>query len=110
MKYISLSNVSLVDNIILSNFINRGDNMMKHTYQDALKPVLHKYIMDTIYQLDLTDEQVAELLFIDARSYAYFKSGTTMCGATTLLLFLVNICPDANEFLQDVKSFINSIK
>lgn len=76
---------------------------MKHPYRDEMKPFISKQLTECAKELGLTQEQIAELLEIDTRSYAYLQAGVYMCSATTLLLFLTRVCPDPEKFLQEAK-------
>ena len=80
---------------------------MKHAYQDNVKPFLHDQITKTAKELNLTKEEIAEILAIDSRSYAYLKSGQSMCSATTLLVYLTKLCPDPMQFIEDAKDIID---
>ena len=83
---------------------------MNHLYKDALKPFISSQLSECAKELSLTQEQIAELLEIDTRSYAYLQAGVYMCSATTLLLFLTRICPDPEKFLKEAKDFFDKTK
>ena len=76
---------------------------MNHSYKDFIKPFLSEQFAKTAKELKLTQEQIAELLQIDTRSYAYLQAGVYMCSTTTLLLYLTRVCPDTESFLSDAK-------
>lgn len=79
---------------------------MNHIYKDSMKTFLHREMLKTMDELDLTKERTAEMLCIDTRSFAYLKSGKTMFSATTLLLYLARICPDYKDFMKKLKSVL----
>lgn len=79
---------------------------MKHVYQNELKSFLREQIMQTAEEQDLTKDQVAELLGIDSRSYAYLKAGSYMPSASTLIVYLVKMCPDPLAFLDAAKKAV----
>ena len=79
---------------------------MKHVLQNDLKDFLQKQIIKTAAEQDLTHEQVAELLGIDSRSYAYLKAGTYMCSASTLIVYLSRMCPNPLEFIDAARKVI----
>ena len=80
---------------------------MKHMYKDSMKPFIHAEITNTVKELALTQEQTAEILGIEDRTYYYFKSGKTMCSATTLLIYLACMCPDTKKFIAKLKIAVN---
>lgn len=69
-------------------------------YQKIFKEFLRNEIIQTAKEQHLTDEKIAEILKISARSYYYIKSGRNLCSSTTLVLYLANICPDTNNFIN----------
>ena len=79
---------------------------MKHMYQDSIKPFLREQIMEAAEEQNLTKEQAAEILGIDARSYAYLKSGKNMCSASTLIVYLAKMCPDPVAFIEAAKKVV----
>lgn len=81
---------------------------MKHMYQDSIKPFLREQILATAKELNLTTEQTAELLAIDARSYAYLKAGKYACSATTLIVYLTKMCPDPVKFIEDARIVVTA--
>jgi len=80
--------------------------MAKHIYQDKLKPFVQDKILQSAEQMHLNQEEIAELLAIDSRSYAYIKAGDTMCSASTLVMYLAKICPDPMGFLEQAREVI----
>lgn len=80
---------------------------MKHLYQANLKAFLREEIIKAAAEQKLTKEQAAEILGIDARSYAYLKAGKNMCSASTLILFLTRMCPDTTAFIQAAKNAVD---
>lgn len=80
---------------------------MKHIYQANIKPFLREQITKAAKEKRLTKEEAAELLGIDARSYAYLKAGKNMCSASTLLLFLTKMCPDTEEFIREATKVVD---
>lgn len=80
---------------------------MKHSYKDCIKPFLSKQFTKSAKELKLTQEQIAALLQIDTRSYAYLQAGVYMCSTTTLLLYLTRVCPDTEKFLAEAKKIFD---
>ncbi len=83
---------------------------MNHPYKDALKPFISQQLTECAKELSLTQEQIAELLEIDTRSYVYLQAGVYMCSATTLLLFLTRVCPNPEQFLKEAKEYFDKFK
>ena len=83
---------------------------MNHSYKNGLKDLLHRELIKTIEESNLTKEQTAEILGIDTRSLAYLKAGTTMYSSTTLLIYLTRLCKDPNKLLAKVSETIERIE
>ncbi|MBO4941729.1 MAG: XRE family transcriptional regulator [Clostridia bacterium] len=83
---------------------------MKHAYKDSIKSILHRELIKTIEESNLTQEETAEILGIDVRSLAYLKAGTTMCSSTTLLIYLTKLCKNPTKFLEDVEGVIKELE
>ena len=80
---------------------------MKHSYKDCIKPFLSKQLSNAAKELNLTQEQIAELLQINTRSYAYIQAGVYMCSTTTLLLYLTRVCDNPEKFLSEAKKIFD---
>lgn len=70
------------------------------TERKRLRAFMAADLYDTRQRLELTQAQMAELLDIDVRSYAYLEHGEYMCSAHTRLLYLLRCREDAAGFLQ----------
>ena len=77
---------------------------MKSLYRQILKETLHEEIVKTRTELGMTQEQMAEALEIDTRSYADIDHGKSICSVLTLVLFLVYCCADATALLVKIRS------
>ena len=88
------------------NFSKIGDITMKSENESIIKDFLHNEIIKNAKEQNLTDEKVAELLGISVRSYYYIKSGKHNCSSATLLLYLIRICPDIDDFITKVRTII----
>ena len=51
----------------------------------------------------LTQAEMTEKLSMDDRSYIDLDHGKTCCSAVTLALFLVYVCEDVHEFLEELR-------
>ena len=83
---------------------------MNHPYKNDLKDLLHRELIKTIEESDLTNEQIAVRLGIDIRSLSYLIAGTTMYSSTTLLIYLTRLCKDPNELLAKVSETLEKIE
>lgn len=79
---------------------------MTHSYKESIKPFLHDEVVSTVERLKLTQEQAAEILGIEPRTYAYFKAGKTTFSATTLLMYLSRLCKIMQNFLMHSKNLL----
>ncbi len=83
---------------------------MKHIYQEQFKPFIQAQISAAAKEKKLTMDETAELLAIDTRTYAYVKAGTTMCSASTLLMYLAELCPDTDQFIRELRELVDRIQ
>ena len=83
---------------------------MGSMYKDSIKEIIHRDIIKRIEELNLTQEQTAEILGIDVRSLAYLKAGKTMCSATTLLMYLTKMCENPSELLEKIDVTIKRLE
>lgn len=77
---------------------------MRRQYLDILKTHFYRHLIETRATLGLTQEQMAETLAMDVRSFMYLDHGKHGCSALTLSLYLIYYCPDVNMFLRELKS------
>ena len=80
---------------------------MRNEYQQTFKEFFRNEIIKNAKEQNLTDEKVAEILKISARSYYHIKSGENNCSSTTLILYLANICPDTDDFINRANELLN---
>lgn len=65
-----------------------------HQFQRLLREFLRRQIRDYRSRSGITQESMAELLFITPRSYAYLERGTYGCSAATLMFFILILSED----------------
>ena len=53
---------------------------------------------------------MAEYLVMDIRSYADIDSGKSACGLLTFVLYLMYLCPDIEELINEIRVSFESIK
>ena len=77
---------------------------MKRIYRQILKETLHEEIVKTRVELGWTQEQMAERMEMDVRSYSDLDHGKCSCGVLTLILFLIYCCTDSKALLVKIRS------
>ena len=74
----------------ISSVCNRGyDNAIKNKMEIILKETLRDLCLKTRYNRRLTQSKMAEALLMSERSYEEIKCGTSVCGALTSVLLLL---------------------
>ena len=81
---------------------------MRRIYRTVLKHHFHTRLIHFRDANGLTQSQMAEKLSMDDRSYIDLDHGKTCCSAVTLALFLVYICEDVQEFLEELRRGFNA--
>jgi DNA-binding XRE family transcriptional regulator len=76
---------------------------MRKIYRSVLKEHFHVRLVRSRVAHGLTQAQMAEKLAMDDRSYIDLDHGKTCCSAVTLALFLVYVCEDSQEFLEELR-------
>lgn len=76
--------------------------MRKH-YTKVLKTVFHQKLFRSRVDLGITQEEMAHRLSMASRTYVDLDHGKTGCSALTLALFLIYICTDPLEFLEELR-------
>lgn len=81
---------------------------MRRIYRIVLKHHFHIRLVQIRTANGLTQAEMAEKLSMDDRSYIDLDHGKTCCSAVTLALFLVYVCEDVQEFLEELRCAFNS--
>ena len=76
--------------------------MRKH-YTKVLKSFFHQKLFLSRVHLGITQEEMADKLSMSSRTYVDLDHGKTGCSALTLALFLIYICTDPLEFLEELR-------
>lgn len=76
--------------------------MRKH-YTKVLKTVFHQKLFRSRVDLGITQEEMAHRLSMASRTHVDLDHGKTGCSALTLALFLIYICTDPLEFLEELR-------
>ncbi len=80
----------------------------RETLQAKLKQYMREYLIKLRRDMELSKEQMAERLYIDARSYSYIESGTYLCGFMTFCAIL-QICPDKEKLIKDLEAILTEV-
>lgn len=83
---------------------------MRNLYNKQLKKICHEHIVTAKIENDLTQAQMAEYLHMDIRSYADIDSGKSACSLLTFVLYLLYLCPDIDEFIDEIRISLESIE
>lgn len=78
---------------------------IREQYKALLKKTFHDRLIKTRAKLKITQAKMAELLFVDDRSYYELEKGKSSCCALTLVFFLIYCCEskDREEFFEELK-------
>jgi len=76
--------------------------MRKH-YLAILKSHFHTELFRRRVALGITQEEMAQRLLMANRTYVDLDHGKSCCSALTLALFLVYICVDPTNFLEELR-------
>lgn len=76
---------------------------MRRIYRNVLKHQFHVRLVHVRTASGITQAEMAEKLSMDDRSYIDLDHGKTCCSAVTLALFLVYVCDDVPEFVEELR-------
>ena len=76
---------------------------MRKQYTQILKAHFYQKLFRCRVELDITQEEMACRLSMANRTYVDLEHGKTGCSALTLALFLIYICTDPIEFLEELR-------
>ena len=76
---------------------------MRKAYRAILKHHFYNALIHARDDAQLTQAQMAEKLCMDERSYVDLDHGKACCSAITLALFLIYVCEDVAEFLEELR-------
>ena len=82
---------------------------MRNLYNKQLKEICHEHIISAKIENGLTQAQMAECLVMDIRSYADIDSGKSSCGLLTFVLYLMYLCPDIDELIEEIRICFESL-
>lgn len=79
-----------------------GFNKMRSDFEKILKKELRDVVLKTRSRLNLTQEEMSELLSMSKNSYFDIESGDHMCGTLTTVLLLLEQ-DDPNTILKKIQ-------
>lgn len=80
----------------------RRKNMRK-CYGEIIKAGFRNCLIRTRDALGLSQEQMAPRLAMSVRAYCALEGGENGCGTVTLVVFLVFVCEDPTNFLEELR-------
>lgn len=83
---------------------------MRNQYRQVLKVFFHYRAFQARAELGITQEEMAHRLSMSSRTYVELEHGKTCCGAVTLALYLVYVCDDPDEFLEELKHAFEAVR
>ena len=81
---------------------------MRKQCEQILKNLFYENLTYTRNQKKMTQDEMAEVLMMDVRSYVELDHGKSSCSALTLCLFLVFACENPGDFLDKFKISVES--
>ena len=81
---------------------------MREEYHNKLKRFFRNKLLLRRGELNLTQEQMSEKLQISLRNYVNLEGGKNTANSLTLVLYLIYCCPDAKQFLNELKELYES--
>ena len=79
---------------------------MRENYSKAFKSFFNQNLISTRKALGLTQEDMADILAMAARTYVDLDHGKTSCSGLTLALYLAKVCEDPMKFLEEFRALI----
>lgn len=83
---------------------------MRNTYRTILKKYLHERILADRLKNGLVQEEMAERLQIDWRSYIDLEHGKNLCSTTTFITYLLEFCDDPKDVLEEIRELFNKVQ
>ena len=80
---------------------------MRDIYYILIRKHFSRAISELREQQELTQAEMAERLCMDERSYVNLDHGKSCCGVVTLVLFLINECPNVEVFLRELRDIFD---
>lgn len=84
--------------------------MQKSIYYSMLRAVMAEHMRKDRKDLGMTQSQMAEKLELDLRSYSNVENDKSLCSTVTMMLYLLYICPDANELMKEIRGEMDILR
>ena len=81
---------------------------MRREYTKILNSHFHEKLFHQRVHLGITQEEMAYRLAMAPRTYVDLDHGKAGCSALTLALFLIYICSDPLNFLEELRHTIEN--
>lgn len=81
---------------------------MRHHRQRVLKDFFNSRLILARDNLGVTQEEMAHRLNMAPRTFSDLERGKNSCGALTLVLFMIYICKDPMEFLEELRNALET--
>lgn len=82
---------------------------MRKQYEKVLKTFFREKIFLRRDELEITQEEMADRLMMACRTYVDIEHGKSGCGVLTLAIYLVYICADPIDFLNELRNVFEDI-
>ena len=76
-------------------------------YKEKLRQKMSTHFQNTRKRMDITQEQMAELLEIDSRSYSDLERGKCLCSTPVFLLYVLNCNVDTIQLFTELKAILS---
>lgn len=83
---------------------------MKAQQKALVKEYLHKQFKKAKQDLQLTQQQLADLLELDIRSCNNLTAGRSLPSTITFILFLNRCCSDPEKILKEIFEILTNTK
>lgn len=84
---------------------------MKDICKCALRSYLTKRLAQARLDAHLTQDEFAEKLMMDTRSYASLEHGDSLCCTLTFIIYLVFFCDNVEALVRDLREImIDAVK
>lgn len=81
---------------------------MRKQYTKIFKAFFHEKLFRRREDMGITQEEMAHRLAMASRTYVDLDHGKTGCSALTLALFLIYICTDPIDFLEELRNALEN--
>lgn len=80
---------------------------MREGCTGVLKTHFRRKLVAARADMKISQSDMAQMLSMSLRSYSDLENGRSGCSAVTLVLFLIEICPDPLAFLEELREALD---